>query len=423
MSRDLRDLLDGAVDGPSRPLDLAVVAAGARRQTRRRRAAVAGGTVLAVIAAAVVVPGVLGGPGPAPDIADQPQVAEVDIPDGWVTLTAGELAISVPPTWDVEINRLPDEPVEDVYRAGPCISDLEQPGTRPDDDRSRAVVYDNPSDGACNLALSPRPDRPGIVLHAGLYGSVDGVDRQPGAELVDIDERAVRDRLGAVEVWRSLPSDPDDEYDRFDEDLPEEYTRGVTVETYVAAQLIGGLWVADPDDPEVQDIVATLRPAPGAVPEERPIPERHRDLDPDDWEALAVRATPEYLGPGRVSRTQAKLDDLWMRLRFDDDGPRLPDGMTAIAGATYAGGLPGGCHHPRDVIGVRIDSGRPTILLGPLSDGWAEDDCSDDAFVHIVAVPDDVATSWSTVRTAILDADGEHAEPEPTIDEVQAERP
>lgn len=417
MSRDLRDVLDRTVDGPTRPLDLEVVARTARRRTVRTRSTLTGGVLAVLVAAALVVPGAIGGPGPSPDIADQPPVPEVEIPDGWVTVTAGELAISIPPDWEIETPEIvgPGADDPDVVIGGPCLGDLYRRGDPP---APTAVVYDGPTSGACSLiGYAGSPPVPGIVLYETILGTVDGDQDRTGAELVDIDERGgVRDRVGAVEVWRT--GDGERTPVAADE-MPVTDLESKGVVSLVGAELVGGLLVAHVDDPQVQAALATLRPATGAVPRERPIPTWYRDLDDTDWEPLAVRATPEYLGGGRVAHDQATLDDLWMRLRFDDEGPRLPSGTAAVAGATYAGGVPGGCHQLRDVIGVRVDGNWAQIVLGPLAEGWADDECSEDPFVHLVAVPSELAARFDGVDAVVLDENGEYVDTDVSIEEVE----
>lgn len=391
-----------------------------RRRAGRRRTVIAGGAlgVAGVVVAAAVALAVLPGgatqlpiigDGPEPgedaeigdgaDIDDTPDPDEVTIPDGWQTLTAGEIAVSVPPDWEVvrPLESLPFDPhdaPENAAVGGPCHYTL-YPDVFRSDDRPRpegpmAVVYDAPTDGACRLiGISGPPPRPGLVLYETQRGIVDGVEDQLGAELVDIEQRAERDRIGAIEVWRTVD----------DEQTSDLEPSGMVF--YVAAELTGGIWVAHPEDPVVQRILATARPIAGAEPRERGTHRTFRDLDADEWQLLGGGATDGYISGGRVLETQAELDRLWDRLDLDGTPPTIPEGMAAIAGPTYAGGLPGGCHRTRDVVGVRMRGSGGNILLGPLTPGH-ESACSEDPIVHVIALPPEIAEGFGHVATEVV---------------------
>lgn len=398
MPRDLRTLLHDDATPPTRPLDPGDVVATAERRTRRDRrwrAATGAVAVLAVLGGTTIA--VTGGGPAVPEVTDEPPseservsgpTDEVEIPDGWVTVTAGELAISVPPDWEVdEVDPAAGAP-GDAYLGGPCQSDVLPP------DGPRIRAYTSPSHGVCNLLPGTPTEHAGIVLYEAILGTVDGEPDQRDGELNDIDQHAVRERIGSIEMWRRTgggeelvgrqPTPLEEPQPDFDVGLD-------GFASFVAADLVGGLWVSDVDDPTIQQILATLRPADGATPEPRPIGSRHRDVPSEAWDELTARATDEYLGGGRVVHDQAALDDLWMRLHFDDPAPRLPEGTVGIAAPTYAGGLPGGCHQRRDVIDVEIAEGWATLRLGPLTEGEAIDACSDDPYVHLIAMDAEVA--------------------------------
>lgn len=227
-----------------------------RRLVRRRRAlAVGGSAVVGLVAVALVV---LPEAGPwlpsISDTAERPGAGEVQVPAGWVTVTAGEIAVSVPPDWEIARPYEGFEPPVEASLGGPCLSDLYRPygvGTELQPQGPVAVVHDRPTDGGCRaVGFSGPPPRPGLVLFETIRRAVDGVEGQPGWERVDgIEQRAVRHRIGQLEVWRHVD-------DAQSSDLA---PSGIV--SYVPVELQGGLWVSHPDDLVVQQILATTRPA------------------------------------------------------------------------------------------------------------------------------------------------------------------
>jgi hypothetical protein len=329
-----------------------------------------------------------------PLIDDTPETIDVEIPNGWQTITAGEIAVSVPPDWEISQPYESFEPPEGARLGGPCHTDLYQPKEADGDresDASVAVVYDRPTDGVCRAAgFTGPPPRPGLVLFETIRGTVDGVEGQPGGERVDIEDHARRDRIGQLEVWRTV----DDERASSDD--------GSGIIAYIAAELTGGIWVSHPDAPIIERILATARPAPGAQPRTIEAVTSHRDLPDDAWELLGEGASDHYLGGGRVLTDQAELDRLWAELGFEDQAPTLPEQTIAIVGATYAGGLPGGCHEHREVVGVRMRGSGANILLGPFAPGQ-QGQCSDTPIIHIVTAPPELAEGLAVVGTETVD--------------------
>lgn len=364
-----------------------------RRRVGRRRILAAGGVAVVAAVAAISVAFPDDGLSRLPLIGDAPETVDVDIPNGWQTITAGEIAVSVPPDWEISRPYDTFEPPEGASLGGPCHTDLYQP-PRADGDLVPevpvAVVYDRPTDGACQLiGFSGPPPRPGLVIFETIRGTVDGLEGQPGGERVDIEEHARRDRIGQLEVWRT------DAERVSDEDDP-----GIVA--YVAAELTGGIWVSHPDDPIVERILATARPASDAEPRTIEPVSPYRDLPGDAWELLGEGASDHYLGGGKVISDQTELDHLWTELGLEGQAPSLPERTIALAGATYAGGLPGGCHEHRDVVGVRMRGSGANILLGPFAPGQ-QGRCSDEPIVHVVAVPPELAENVVVVATEPVD--------------------
>lgn len=225
-----------------------------RRRLRIRRVVALGGTAavaVIAIALAVVLPDSQTQP---PTVADTPGNGDVQIPEGWETITAGEIALSVPPDWEIsrpfEDVDVTDTPENETW--GICSNILY--GTPASGYTPRpapvAVVYDQPAATLCEMiGFDGPPEQPGIVLFETLLGPVDGVEDQPGFERIDIEEHAERDQIGALEVWRTIDDEP----------VSDLAPSGIT--TYVPVELRGGLWVAHPDDATVQRVLATARPA------------------------------------------------------------------------------------------------------------------------------------------------------------------
>lgn len=279
--------------------------------------------------------------------------------------------------------------------AGPCGTDL-VPGLYdedpPSDPPSRIRVLDGPTSGACNLAGHPDPDRPAIVIYETV---IDPVTNEPHAERYDIDDTATRDRLGGTEVWAYEPHQPDGRFG-----FANGSARGVPVQGFVAAELTGALRVAAPDDPEVRRILATLRPAPGAVPRAWEVPRSSRQLDTDEWASVEVDSTDEHLPAGRALEDQVGLDDLWLRLGRDDDAPELPDGWGAIVATSDVPIDGDGCRVIHEVVDVRAGPYGSTIELDDPEDRGAEP-CSVDPPLYVVAVAPNAEGVDRSVRTSI----------------------
>lgn len=364
-----------------------------RRRVRRRRILAAGGSAV-VVAVAVVWVALPDAGSRLPLIGDTPESVDVEIPDGWQTITAGEIAVSIPPDWDVSRPYDAFKPPEGASLGGPCHTDLYQPREADGDEDSGvpvAVVYDRPTDGVCRLiGFSGPPPRPGLVLFETIRGTVDGLERQPGGERVDIEDHARRDQIGQLEVWRTEDDDQANDVD------------GSGIVAYIAAELTGGIWVSHPNDTIVERILATARPAPGAQPRTIAPVTAHRDLPDDAWELLGEGASDHYLGGGEIVTDQAELDHLWAEFDFEGQAPALPERTIALAGATNAGGLPGGCHEHREVVGVRMRGSGANILLGPFAPGQ-QGQCSDRPIIHIVTAPPELAKSLAVVATETVE--------------------
>lgn len=186
--------------------------------------------------------------------------AEVAIPDGWQTLTAGEIAVSVPEDWEVYHMGAVELPLdshaapEALRFGGPCLDNLyrvfSSDGT-PVLQPPAAVVYDTPTDGVClgNREISVPPPQPGLVLYTTIRHPDLAMAAQPSRERVDIEQRAEPDRIGVLDVWRVVD----------DESVGDLESLGIV--SYVAMNLTGGIWVAHTDDPVVERILDTARPA------------------------------------------------------------------------------------------------------------------------------------------------------------------
>lgn len=213
------------------------------RRRGKRKQLLTGGAVavllVGVVLGAAALPG--GAPG-LPDIADQPEQDQPDItqrpdpdrpaddwhPDGWVVLQAGDLELSVPPSWETRIV----ESVADPHQmGGPCGYDLygglEFRGlTSP-----LAFVYPMETSGFClAIGLPDRPpEQPSLVLYAKVLGS--DRDRPP-------QEQGVSEQVGTVQMSR-IDRDHYVDFRRQDGD--------------------GGLLVSHVDDDIVQQVLGTLR--------------------------------------------------------------------------------------------------------------------------------------------------------------------
>lgn len=215
-----------------------------RRRTVALLAAVVAVTLAVAVALAVDRDPATPGGAVAPVAAGE-AAAEVVVPDGWLTVTGGGLAVSFPPDWRVERPwAIPPEMEEGGSLGGPCAADLVRPHLADDApyEGPVAVVLDVGTDGTCDGADQAVPQHPALLL----YTEVREPGGGPRVDLVEARRDGTEERIGSVEVLRR---DTDD---------------GVT--RFVATHQTGGLWVSFPDDPIVQQILATVRPAAGAVP-------------------------------------------------------------------------------------------------------------------------------------------------------------
>lgn len=213
------------------------------RRRRKRKHVLTGGAAAVVLAGiALGAAALLGETTALPDIADQPEQDRPDVtpgpepdppaddwhPEGWVVLQAGDLELSVPPSWETRIV----EPVaEPLQMGGPCAHDLYgglefQELTAP-----LAFVYPMETTGFCRAVGLPDrpPDQPSLVLYAKVVGSER--DRPP-------QEQGVSEQVGTVQMLRT-DRDHFVDYQRQDGD--------------------GGLLVSHVDDDTVQQVLGTLR--------------------------------------------------------------------------------------------------------------------------------------------------------------------
>ncbi len=258
MSRDLRELLHDTASEPTRSLEPSEVVGEGRRRVIGARIATSLVVALVAAVAAISVPPLFDEEVErSPEIADHPPedgdgVAEdgneppsdTDVPDGWRTLTAGGLAVSVPDEWTVDVREPSSD--EDVVDEGPCFYDLyggisfDEMLTDP-----LAVVYPYVTDNLCYYVGLPdrAPAHPSIVLY--------GPTREPGSqepatdepdrlEAQRVEDEGERDRIGTVDVWR-ITHDHSTEF--------------ITVDWE------GGLFVSHVDERLVQEVLATVRPA------------------------------------------------------------------------------------------------------------------------------------------------------------------
>jgi hypothetical protein len=303
---DVRDRLRQLMDDipPLADGDPEATFGSARQRVRRRRTlALGGGGAVALVVVALLV---LADVGPRlPLISDTPDASDTgveQVPAGWVTITAGEIAVSVPPDWEVLRRYENFVPPEGTALGGPCYTDLYRPGGlggEPQPQVPVAVVYGQPTDGACPLiGFEGPPPRPGLVLFETIRGTVDGVEGQPGSERVDIEQRAVQDRIGQLKVWRSVD----------DEQGSDLEPSGIV--SYVPVELQGGLWVSHPDDPVVQRILTTARPADGteaAGSETGPPTASENDIPQREWILMHGFGPRRDIGP---SQTESGTPDL-----------------------------------------------------------------------------------------------------------------
>jgi hypothetical protein len=340
-----------------------------RRRVRRRRTLAAGGSVVVGLVAVALV--VLPGAGPRlpliSDTPDAPETGVVQVPAGWVTITAGEIAVSVPPDWEIDRRFGHSEPPEGVSVGGPCISDLYRfpgAGTELEPRVPVAVVYDRPTDGVCPaIGFSGPPPRPGLVLFETIRGTVDGVEDQPGWERVDIEQRAVRDRIGQLQVWRTVD----------DEQSSDLEPSGIV--SYVPVELQGGLWVSHPDDHVVQQILTTARPADDAAsddgsepgpPADDPAPQppagEQSPADGADGLVDSQATVPQEFADefADIATTAGDATEVWQRFRLSGDTPQVDFDTTALLFVGF--GESGSC--PARFDGLAVDGERVEVALG-----------------------------------------------------------
>lgn len=258
---------------------------GGRRRVWRRRVVAASGTA-AVVMVAVALVGLPGRGGTQlPVIGDTPEFAHEAVPDGWQTVTAGEIAVSIPPDWEISRPYEDFEPPDGAALGGPCLADLHSPqglGGEPTPDVPVAVVYDRPTDGACNaIGFSGPPPRPGLVLYEGIRTDAG----ETGWERHTHEKDGERDRIGQLDVWRVIDDEPVSDLE----------ASGIA--SYVPVELSGGLMVSHPDDPIVQRVLATARPAE-IQGEGGPVAEQPRSPDEESSSSTDVeRNAPQSVEP------------------------------------------------------------------------------------------------------------------------------
>ena len=224
---------------------------GRRRASRRQIiAAVVSSLLLLAALVSVTFPSVRGqlpASGNGRDVAGS-------IPEGWQTLTAGEIAVSVPAHWHVSRPHDHLDPPAEASVGGPCLQDLYTPTGDSAPEESVAVVYDRPTNGECRpVGFAGPPKRPGLVLFESVRGSSSGVEVRPGVDWFGANSLGERTRIGTLDVWRVADNQPAAQG-------PNPLAPS-TIVSYVADGLYGGLWVSHPDDPVVQRILSTVRPA------------------------------------------------------------------------------------------------------------------------------------------------------------------
>lgn len=294
---------------------------GRRRRRTRHLAAVLGAASLVTVVTVGIV-GALEGEPRSPEITGRPDATGDDPATGdWVTLRAGDLEVSVPPSWQVHTVTAPPAT---ATHGGPCASDLYGWQLPVEGDAPFAVVYPMETDGACRAVGLPDapPAHPSLVLYAELRGSAG----------TDPSDDARTERVGDVDLLRL---DGEDEH----------------VVWFRQLDGPGGLLVARPDDPVVEQVLATLRSVP---PEATDQP----DADALDTDAVcpapALRPTTlPWLEPGTAVPEpthvhEGTADDPHGRVvwaedpgRFDPDGTSDTHTVTIASLPSYEAGLLG----------------------------------------------------------------------------------
>lgn len=212
-----------------------------RRRRKRKHVLTGGAAAVVLVGMALGATALLGGVPGLPDIADRPEQDRPDVtprpdpdppaddwhPDGWVVLQAGDLELSVPPSWEIRIV----EPVaEPLQMGGPCAYDLY--GGLPYEELTAplAFVYPMETSGACRAVGLPDrpPGQPSLVLYAKVVSEHDSPPLEPG----------VSEQVGTVQMLRTDHEHFVD-YQRQDGD--------------------GGLLVSHLEDDTVQQVLGTLR--------------------------------------------------------------------------------------------------------------------------------------------------------------------
>jgi len=233
MPRDLTTLLHDTAVSPSQRPDVDQLVQRGRRRRRTRQVVGSAAAAGVLVGVALVGANVLPLP-TVPSVADQPDATSapaVDIPEGWNTVVAGDLALSIPPDWIMAVVENAGEASND----GLCRVAIPPADGVDDADRPAGSVMVDilpPVSFPCSPSeLDRLPDRPTVWFLS---------TSQSEQELADAQERGSPDRLGTVEGWR---------------------VEHAPLVQFVADDLSGELWLSPPDDSDLAAVLATLRPA------------------------------------------------------------------------------------------------------------------------------------------------------------------
>lgn len=233
MPRDLTTLLHDTAAVPAERADVDRLVRRGRRRRRARHVVAPTAAAGALVGIVMVGASVLGSP-QAPTVADQPDGSSppaVEIPDGWTTVVAGDLAMSVPPDWTFAITTGPDTSSDQrVCRiAMPPSTDADELG---------------PSAGGVMVDLGPpvqSPCSPEVLNTTAVRPTVWLVSTSRSENELDAArESGTPVRLGTVDAWR--------------------VDRSPFVQ-FVVKDLSRVVWAAPAGHPNLDAVLNTVRPA------------------------------------------------------------------------------------------------------------------------------------------------------------------
>jgi hypothetical protein len=204
MPRDLTTLLHDTAVAPAERPDVNRLVQRGRRRRRTRHVVASTAAAGALVGVAMVGASLLATPQP-PTVADQPDQPEqsfpehIEIPEGWTTVIAGDLALSVPPDWSIAFTNAPGSSSDD----GTCRIAIPPPEDSPQPDGLDGPA---PPAGGVMVDLGPpvqSPCSPRVLDTPAVRPTVWLLDAsRSGEEVADAQKTGEPVRLGTVDAWR-----------------------------------------------------------------------------------------------------------------------------------------------------------------------------------------------------------------------------